>query len=1036
MEAKLEWLENPEVFRVNREDAHSDHGVYKNYEDIANGLEGSYIQGLNGTWKFAYSENPSNRIAEFYREDYDNSSWNDIKVPGHIQMQRDRNGEIYDKCQYINTMYPWDGQEFLRPPHISKDYNPVGSYVTYFDLADNIRGQDSIYVSFQGVETAMYLWLNGEFIGYAEDSFTPSNFNITDVVRDKNNKLAVEVYKRSSASWIEDQDFFRFSGIFRDVYLYAEPKLHAKDIFAKAKYMYESGEGELGADILLSGSKVGEYIGSADKSTDMYAVLIMKDADGNQVICDKAEISGERLELTYGLDKVNPWSSEKPVLYDLYIELYSDSAMVELAHLKVGFRTFEMKNGVMCLNGKRIVFKGINRHEFSCDNGRAITRENMLWDIRFMKRHNINAVRTCHYPDNSYWYRLCDEYGVYLIDEANLESHGSWQKLGAVEPSWNVPGSLPEWKDAVVDRARNMLERDKNHASILIWSCGNESYAGDDIAAMSSFFHDRDDTRLVHYEGVFWNREYDYISDMESRMYAKPADIEEYLKGNTGKPYISCEYMHAMGNSCGGMKLYTDLEDKYEGYQGGFIWDYIDQSIYREREDGSKVLAYGGDFDDRATDYGFCTNGIVYADRRISPKAAEVKQLYSNVKLSIKDGNVIVRNENLFMDTSDYVFRASMLKDGVVISTYDKELIVPAGEESTFGISFERLEQEGEYAYQISMLTKAETVWAEKGYELAFAEESFVVSPDSGIDYSGWYAEGRVQDASATKVIYGDVCIGVKGDNFYAQINKSEGGLSSLVVDGIEMITRAPKVSFWRAMTDNDDGCRLAFKAGQWLAASKCVLFSPDDIRVTEQENSLKVEFKYITAAIPAITYTVRYDIHFDGRIFVEVDYPGYQGDEKIADMPLMAMDFKLKKAFSNVSYYGMGPDENYIDRNNGARLGYYNTDPVSNFSEYLKPQECGNRTGVRHMRITDSEDRGISFTAVDAPFEMSVLPYSVYELDNALHREELADTEYTWVRIIAKQMGVGGDDSWGAPVHPEFCIDGNKPMKLRFVIS
>ncbi len=1050
MQANLEWLENPEVFRVNREDAHSDHEYYKCYEDIESKVGGSYLQNLNGTWKFSYCDNPAGRKSGFYREDYDVSDWNEIKVPGHIQMQG------YDKCQYINTMYPWDGQEFLRPPYISKEYNPVGSYVTFFDLNDNIKDEDSIYISFQGVETAMYLWLNGEFVGYAEDSFTPSNFNITGLVREKNNKLAVEVYKRSSASWIEDQDFFRFSGIFRDVYLYAEPKLHAKDIFVKADYDYENGDGKLSISTLISGSGI-----ACSGNKEMKFILLEKinHRGTRQKFSKSVSIDSNNIDFSMVVNQVIPWSAEMPNLYDLYVEISMNEELVEVSHLKVGFRTFEMKNGIMCLNGKRIIFKGINRHEFGCDNGRVVSKEEMLWDVEFMKQHNINAVRTCHYPNNSYWYKLCDEYGIYLIDEANLESHGSWQKLGAVEPSWNVPGSLPEWKAAVVDRAMNMLERDKNHASVLIWSCGNESYAGDDIAAMSEYFHNRDNTRLVHYEGVFHNRAYDYISDMESRMYAKPADIEEYLKQKTGKPYISCEYMHAMGNSCGGLKLYTDLEDKYTSYQGGFIWDYIDQSIYRERPDGTKVLAYGGDFDDRASDYGFCTNGIVYADRRVSPKAAEVKALYSNLKIEVDREHFTVRNDNLFQDTSAYEFEIVYLKEGIIINTQSIDCLVEAGEIKVFEVEFDYDDKDiVEYTIRVEAKLKSDELWAKKGHEVAFGETTFTLASN----YENLMKEDIRNRNINCKVIYGDVCIGVKGDNFYAQLNKSEGGLTSLVVDGKELITRTPKVSFWRAQTDNDNGCKLAYDAkyiknedketsmivhkGQWLVASKCAMCNPSDVEIVETDKSLRATFKYITGALPRISYTVTYDIHFNGLIYVEVDYPGYQGDFGVAsnyeaggpmaDMPLMAMDFKVKNRFENVSYYGMGPDENYIDRNNGVKLGVYETTASENFSAYLNPQECGNRTGVRFVSVEDNAGSGMKFYACDEAFEMSVLPYSPYELDEALHMEDLPDTEYNWIRIISKQMGVGGDDSWGAPVHPQFCINGNSPRKLRFIIA
>lgn len=614
-EPRLTWLEDPEVFAVNRKEAHSDHVYYENTEEMVLGADMPLRQSLNGTWYFSYAKNPTVRVKDFYKKDFDCRMFDSIEVPGHIQTQG------YDRCQYINTMYPWDGTEYLRPPMVSKEYNPVGSYVKYFVLEKNLQDKP-VFVSFQGVETAFYVWLNGVFIGYSEDSFTPAEFELTPYLQDGENKLAVEVYKRSSASWLEDQDFWRFSGIFRDVYLYAVPKTHIEDLSVKSTLDNSYKNGKLYLKLKISG-----HTDCAVKAVLLNAeekIVFEKNIKGNSI----CEISGE-------VENVHAWSAEDPYLYQLYLYVEDQKGnLIEAVPELVGFRTFEMIDKVMHINGKRIVFKGVNRHEFNVRRGRSIKKEDMLWDIEFMKQHNINAVRTSHYPNESLWYRLCDIYGIYLIDETNLESHGSWQKMGECEPSWNVPGSRPEWKEAVLDRAKSMFERDKNHPSILIWSCGNESYAGTCIEAMSDYFHEKDDTRLVHYEGVFWNREFDHISDMESRMYAKPAEIEAFLSNDPKKPYISCEYMHAMGNSCGGMKLYTDLESKYELYQGGFIWDYIDQSMLRKNEQGEEVFAYGGDYDDRATDYEFCTNGIVYADRKISPKAQEVKQLYANVKLT------------------------------------------------------------------------------------------------------------------------------------------------------------------------------------------------------------------------------------------------------------------------------------------------------------------------------------------------------------------------------------------------------------------
>ena len=475
---QLSWLENPEVFAVNRLPAHSDHRFYESEETMEPGERAGEVmplrQCLNGVWKFSYAENPSLRRAEFYQENFDDTCFDEIQVPGHIQLQG------YDKCQYINTMYPWDGHSELRPPKIDWDYNPVGSYVREFDLEKPLSGK-RVILSFQGVETAMYVWLNGAFVGYAEDSFTPSEFDVTPWIREKGNRLAVEAYKRSSASWIEDQDFFRFSGIFRDVYLYGIPDVHLQDLFVNAGLEHDYQDGRLTAELSLSEKNC------ENQFSGCRVAAVLKDREGRVIwTCeDCVPDKNGMIRIEASISSVHAWSGEDPYCYMLYIEIRDgERRRTELVPQKIGFRTFEMKNQIMCLNGKRLVWKGINRHEFDVRLGRAITEKEMLWDIRFLKQHNLNAVRTCHYPNQSRWYELCDEYGIYLIDEANLESHGSWQKMGVCEPSWNVPGSLPQWKACVIDRARSMLERDKNHPSVLIWSCGNESYAGEDILAI------------------------------------------------------------------------------------------------------------------------------------------------------------------------------------------------------------------------------------------------------------------------------------------------------------------------------------------------------------------------------------------------------------------------------------------------------------------------------------------------------------------------------------------------------------------------
>ncbi len=995
-EAKLSWLEDPEVFAVNRIPAHSDHTYFEKETE-----ERPLRQCLNGSWLFSYAKNPSMRVERFYEDSYDCSGFDTIQVPGHLETQG------YGRNQYINTMYPWDGEEFLRPPMVSKRNNPVGSYVKYFTLEEQMKGKRT-FISFQGVETAFYVWLNGTFIGYSEDSFTPAEFELTETLREGENKLAVEVYKRSSASWLEDQDFFRFSGIFRDVFLYSIPRVHVRDIFVKAGLTdsYQEGTLEIRA----------ELIGDID---DVTIEASLRDGDEKEIWNGNAEGKEEVFFKASGL-AVLPWSAEEPRLYRLYLYVKNEEGQIlEFIPQKVGFRRFEMKDRIMCLNGKRILFKGVNRHEFDPVRGRAITREDMLWDIRFMKQHNINAVRTSHYPNQTLWYELCDEYGIYLIDETNLESHGSWQKLGEVEPSWNVPGDRPEWKAAVLDRASSMFERDKNHPSVLIWSCGNESYAGTDIEAMSEYFHEKDDSRLVHYEGVFWNRKYDHISDMESRMYAKPAEIEEYLENDPKKPYISCEYMHSMGNSTGGMKLYTDLEKKYPLYQGGFIWDYIDQSLYRVNELGERVLTYGGDHDERATDYEFCGNGIVYADRKASPKAQEVKALYADIKLEPDEKGVKIINDSLFVSTGRYVLAYRLLKEDRCLYEAETETDVAPESEAYVNLTYPELPGTGEFIYEVSLRLKEDTLWAKAGHEISFGQ------------YVKKTADKAEEKTCPLEIIRGDVNIGVRGRGFTAMFSKAEGGIASLCYDGVEYITRTPKLTFWRALTDNDRGAKTGFDAAQWMTAG--LFYKLTDVDVQEQKDQVCVTFEYLLPTVPQTKAYVSYRVTGDGKIHVHALYKGTDG---LPEMPAFGMDMKLKARYDRVRYYGRGPEENYLDRREGARLGVHSYQAADNLSAYLFPQECGNRMDVRWVEVTDADGQGLRFETEGVPFENSVLPCSAYELEAATHREELPKAHYSWVRILESQMGVGGDDSWGAPVHEEYRLSSDIDRNIKFTIQ
>lgn len=610
MQASLNWLTDPTVFRVNRLDAHSDHVCYASAEELAQGKT-SLRQSLDGQWGFAWSKNPGQRPADFWQADFDDSAFGTISVPGHMELQG------YGEIQYINTLYPWDGRAELRPPEIDWDNTHVGSYVRRFDLEPGLRGK-RVCISFQGVEQAFYVWLNGCFVGYAEDSFTPSDFDLTPYIQETGNRLCVEVYQHSSAGWLEDQDFFRFSGIFRSVFLYAKPAVHVDDVWFQTALLEDNTTGTLQIRLLLSGETENAALHCAiDGLMDAPIPLTF---DGKYYVSP-----------TFTFPDIHPWRHEGPNLYHAVLTLTAGEVQ-ELIPYDIGFRRFELKDGLMLLNGERLVIRGVNRHEWNPATGRAIGMEDMTRAMETFRRNNINAVRTCHYPNQTPWYHLCDRNGIYMMDETNLESHGSWQKLGNVEPSWNVPGSLPQWKDCVLDRAASMFERDKNHVSILFWSCGNESYAGEDILAMADFFRAQDPSRLVHYEGVFHNRAFDAISDVESRMYAPPADIRAYLESKPAKPFILCEYMHDMGNSLGGMESYIRLEEEFPQYQGGFIWDYMDQALWHKNANGETVLGYGGDFGDRQSDYAFSGNGIVFADGTEKPAMQEVRYWYSGAE--------------------------------------------------------------------------------------------------------------------------------------------------------------------------------------------------------------------------------------------------------------------------------------------------------------------------------------------------------------------------------------------------------------------
>ena len=1009
-------IKDPAFFAQNRVKAHSDHHYYKNHRELAEKNE-SFRQNLNGLWKFQYARNLAEAPAGFEAEDFDCKGWEDIRVPAHIQM------EGYDKPQYVNVQYPWDGHEAIEPGEIPTQFNPVASYVKYFTVPENMQGK-RLFVSFQGVESGFALWCNGSYVGYSEDTLTPSEFELTSYLKEGENKLAVQVFKWTSGSWCEDQDFFRFSGIFRDVYLYSIPDTHVSDIRIKTilNDTYDRGNLEIVLEAIGNG-KVELILTRQGEEAARTEVEIM---DGQSTV----------VELT--IEQPALWSAEQPNLYNLMIQVTDDQEQLqELIPQRVGFRRFAIEDGIMKLNGKRIVFKGVDRHEFSSRRGRVPNHDELLRDIVTMKRNNINAIRTSHYPNDSALYALCDEYGLYLIDECNMETHGMWDMVG--RGVWPIekalPGDRQEWKDLLLDRVNSMYQRDKNHPSIIIWSCGNESFGGSVIYEMSKLFHALDDTRLVHYEGVCNDRRYNDTSDMESRMYPSAAYVKDFLQKDRSKPYLLCEYTHAMGNSCGGMHKYTDLTDEEPLFQGGFIWDYIDQSIYHKDRYGKEVLGYGGDFDDRPCDYNFSGNGIAYGGERMpSPKMQEVKFNYQNISIQIQDDQFTVINKNLFTNTDVYDCKISLTLEGRQIADTKVDIGVEPLSQQTYQLPRWRYltpwskeepwmaTDAGEYVVTVSFVLKEDTLWAQRGHEVAFGQGIYEIE-----------APQQRKPQSYMKVTDGTYNLGIKGEHFEVLFDKGGKGLVSYVYGGREMIKAIPKPNFWRAPTDNDNGNQMPFRYAQWKLASMYQLNGipgskePNPV-IVQETDKVTVTYTYYLPTTPESSCEVAYTVTGDGTVHTALSYDPPKG---IHDMPEFGMLFKFDADYENLTWYGYGPAETYCDRERGGKLGIHHNKVADNIAQYLVPQECGNHTHVRRASVTDNLGRGMEFSGKELSF--SALPYTPHELENAMHSYELPPVYYTVVRVALQQMGVAGDDSWGARTHEEYLIDVTRPLKLEF---
>lgn len=1077
-----DMIADPTCFAVNREEAHSDHLPCRNVAEALAEKSG-FRSYLNGLWKFHYAKNYDSAVPGFEKPEYDCGNWDDIRVPAHIQM------EGYDAPQYVNVQYPWDGREEISPGEVPQRFNPVASYVKYFEVPEHFD-EERVYLSIQGAESGIALWLNGHFVGYSEDSFSPAEFFMSPYLQEGKNKLAAQVFKWTAGSWCEDQDFFRFSGIFRDVYLYTIPKIHIRDL--KAETIPSGGYWEESAEAGIPGGEreqeEKEEKEGRDGSKEWTLELTLQLARGDRNLSEDTRkrtagqvslslyapgggFGKERLdealcvlvekgllkagENRYGLTVREPklWSAEEPNLYQLLIQVYDENlALQEVVLQEVGFRRFELKDSVMYLNGKRIVFRGVNRHEFCAESGRVVTEEDTLLDILTMKRNNINAIRTSHYPNSSYLYKLCDRYGLYMIAENNMESHGSWDPgiRDRVSAEDVVPGDNPDFLDAMLDRVNSCYQRDKNHPSILIWSCGNEAYGGRVIFEMAQKFRALDDGRLVHYEGIFHDRRYNDTSDMESQMYTPVAGIRDFLAVHRDKPFICCEYSHGMGNSCGGMELYTDLAEEEPLYQGGFIWDYIDQSLTKRDRYGGKFQAYGGDFGDRPTDYEFSGNGIVYGkDRMPSPKMQYIKYNYQSIRIAIdvRNNTFRVKNNNLFVGTERFVCIVSLSRNGKIILTGRPEIAVGPLEEEAFLLPPDFAENRvlpGIYSVVVSFRLKGDTAWAQAGHEVAFGEASFPVEePEkktSGVPVYGAGLEICVRKPFT--VVHGNHNIGVRGENFEVLFSVLYGGLVSYRYGGKELLVQKPVPNFWRPMTDNDRGSLMADRYAQWKIAS-LYLTHREEVEgtwqhaygcilpvVEEKEDHVTVAYTYRMPTAPKSACVLSYSVYGDGTVGVKLSY---EPEAKLGDMPEFGVLFKMSADYDKVTWFGQGPEETYADKLLGSKLGIYRNRVEDNMAVYLVPQECGNKMGVYSASVTDERGRGLLFAGDKMNF--SALPYTPHEIENAAHAFELPARHYTVVRVAEGQLGVGGDDSWGAWPQEEtrLTVSGKKEFEFFF---
>lgn len=995
-----DW-ENPAVFAINKE---APRATSLPYADEATAVVDQYPASpyyllLSGTWKFHWVPKPDDRPMDFYKESYDVSKWADIPVPSNWEMQG------YGTPIYTNSNYPFP----KNPPYIPHDDNPVGSYRRDFNLPSLWDGR-RVFLHFEAGATAMYVWINGQKVGYSQGTKNPAEFDITPYVRSGKNSVSVEVYRWCDGSYLEDQDFWRLSGIERDIYLYSTAQVRVADFFAKPDLDKNYRNGTINMDVTLK-----NYTTAASNNSIEMKLL---DASGKVVAQQNKSIAmaASASVVTNLTAKVNApklWSAETPDLYTLVLCLKDASGKaIEYTSSKFGFRKIEITDGCLLVNGKRILIKGTDMHEHNPITGHVQDRETMLKDIQTMKQFNINAVRTSHYPEPTEWYKLCDQYGIYLVDEANLESHGM-----GYGPA-NMAND-PAWFAAHMDREIRLVERDKNHPSVIFWSLGNECSNGTVFSQAYDWIKQRDKTRFVHFQPAGEGRNTDVVCPM----YPSLSVLVNYASKVQTRPFIMCEYAHAMGNSSGNFQEYWDVIATSKYLQGGFIWDWVDQGIQTTDESGRKYFAYGGDFDGYkyTHDENFCANGLVTPDRIPHPGLYEVKKVYQNIHFTLKDiltGTVTVHNEFRFTNLSDYTFRWEMLENGKSIGSGPFELaLAPEQQQDVKLLLPAYTKTKGkEYMLNVFAYTKVATEMIPRGHEIA--REQFALTPDQ-------YFTAPASSTAALTTSNTNTTVTVTAGDVRMSINKRTGMLSEFSKGNVRLIGSGPEPNFWRAPTDNDFGNNMQKISNVWRMAGQNTRVISADVK--ESPGQVEVTVKMLLKDVSS-DYTVVYTCMADGSLQVQVSYQA--GTQELPEMPRFGAFFTLSKEYDNVTWYGRGPWENYSDRLTGSFIGLYQKKVSEMYEPYIRPQEMGNRTDVRWVSLTNSEGKGLRIEGLQ-PINFTALYNRTEDFDPGLtkkqqHPSDVVPRNNVFLQVDLGQRGVGGDTSWGRLPHDPFLLRAN----------